>query len=128
MGANLEISIMTPATTVIPKPTGHKTAPKADVAARPQRQPPYVIVIENDDKHTFAYVIEVLRRICGHSNPKAFQLTNQIHTTGKAAVWSGTFELAELKRDQIRGFGPDYYAVSTVRFPLAVTIKPLASP
>lgn len=127
MGVDLEISIMTSPTTVIPRPTGHKTAPKADVAVRPQRQPPYVIVIENDDKHTFAYVIEVLRRICGHSNPKAFQLTNQIHTAGKSAVWSGTLELAELKRDQIRGFGPDYYAASTVRFPLAVTIEPLAS-
>jgi hypothetical protein len=33
--------------------------------------------------------------------------------------------VAELKRDQIRGFGTDYYAPKPVTFPLGVTIEPL---
>ena len=105
--------------------------PRRDLSTRtgtrPRRQPPYVVILENDDKHSFTYVIDVLRRICGHSESKAFLLTNQIHKGGRAAVWTGTLELAELKRDQIRGFGPDFYATNTVRFPLGVTIEPLPS-
>jgi len=94
---------------------------------RPKKQPPYAVVVENDDKHTFAYVIEVLQRVCGHNKAKAFLLTTQIHMSGRAAVWTGTMELAELKRDQIRGFGPDHYADVSVTFPLGVTIEPVPS-
>ncbi len=92
---------------------------------RPKPQPPFALIVENDDKHTFLYVIEVLQRVCGHDKEKAFQLAEQIHDTGRAVVWSGTLELAELKRDQIRGFGPDFYASQTVQFPLGVTIEPM---
>ena len=108
-------------------PATPRRDPKTKTGTRPKRQPPYVIVLENDNKHSFTYVIEVLRRICGHSESKASLLSNQIHNTGRAVVWTGTFELAELKRDQIRGFGPDFYASQTVRFPLGVTIEPLPS-
>jgi len=92
---------------------------------RPKRQPPYAVIVENDDFHTFVYVIEVLRRVCGHSRQRALFLTTQIHVTGRAVVWSGALEVAELKRDQIRGFGTDYFAEQPVKFPLGVTIEPL---
>ena len=94
---------------------------------RPKKQPPYAVIIHNDDLHTFPYVIDILRRVCGHSPQKAYELTAQIHFSGQSAVWTGTMEVAELKRDQIRGFGSDHYASATVRFPLGVTIEPLPS-
>lgn len=40
-------------------------------------------------------------------------------------VWSGSKEVAELKRDQVRSAGPDFYAAKKVEFPLGVTIEPL---
>ena len=46
-------------------------------------------------------------------------------STGRAIVWSGTKEVAELKRDQIREYGPDVYASVKVTFPLGVVIEPL---
>lgn len=92
---------------------------------RPKKQPPYAVIVHNDEQHTWAYVIEVLQRICGCSTNKAFVLTSQIHFGGRAAVWSGPKEVAELKRDQIRGYGPDDHAPKPVRFPLGVTIEPL---
>ena len=92
---------------------------------RPKRQPPYAVVVENDDDHTYGYVIDVLCRVCGHEIEKAFQLAKQIDFTGRAAVWTGTLEVAELKCDQICGFGPDFYADKTVRFPLGVTVEPM---
>ncbi len=98
---------------------------KADQKTRPKRQPPYAVIVHNDEEHTFAYVIEVLQRVCGHPLEKATQLTAEIHYTGRSVVWTGALEIAELKRDQIRGFGPDFYATHAVKFPLGVTIEPL---
>ncbi len=92
-----------------------------------KKQPPYAVIIENDDLHTFMYVIEVLQTVCGYGQQKAIMLTSQVHFSGKAVVWSGTMELAELKRDQIRGFGTDHYAASPVTFPLSVRIEPMPS-
>ena len=51
---------------------------------------------------------------------------HQIHTAGRGIVWSGALEVAELKRDQIRSAGPDFYAMKKVDLPLNVTIEPLS--
>lgn len=99
--------------------------PRHRTNKRPKKQPPYAVIIENDDFHTFIYVIEVLQKVFGYGLEKAFPFTRTIHTTGRAVVWSGTLEVAELKRDQIRSYGPDDYAPRPVRFPLGVTIEPL---
>lgn len=102
-----------------------KERTRTDSRNKPKRQPPYAVIVHNDEEHTFLYVIDILMKVCGHPKEKAFVLTNQVHHAGKAVVWSGALEVAELKRDQIRGFGPDFYAEKTVRFPLGVTIEPM---
>jgi ATP-dependent Clp protease adaptor protein ClpS len=92
---------------------------------RPKKQPPYAVIVENDDLHTFEYVIEVLQKVFGYDLQKAILLTSQVHNAGQALVWSGALELAELKRDQIKGFGPDRYGAKPVTFPLGVRVEPL---
>ena len=109
---------------VIPK---QKKKDKTKDHRRTKKQPPYVVIVENDEYHTFPYVTEVLQRICGHNLSRAYELTCQVHFGGRAAVWTGSLEVAELKRDQIRGYGPDIYARTTVKFPLGATIEPLPS-
>lgn len=99
--------------------------PKPANDTHTKKQPPYAVIVENDDHHTFLYVIEALSKVCGHALEKGFVLAQTIHTQGRAVVWSGTLELAELKRDQLRGFGPDHYAPQPVTFPLGVTVEPL---
>jgi len=99
--------------------------PAPETSTRPKKQPPYAVIVENDDLHTFDYVTEALSKICGHSLQKAFLLAYEIHTQGRALVWSGTLELAELKRDQIREFGPDLHASKVVTFPLGVYVEPM---
>ncbi len=94
---------------------------------KPKRQPPYAVIVHNDDEHTFYYVADLLMKVCGHDRQRAWLLTNQVHTAGKAVVWTGPLEVAELKRDQIRGGGPDHFASKPVTFPLGVTIEPLPS-
>lgn len=98
---------------------------KEQAKSKPKRQPPYAVIVHNDNEHTWAYVTEILERVCGHDYQRAYLLTSQVHHTGRAIVWTGVLEVAELKRDQIRGFGPDFYARATVHFPLGVTIEPL---
>lgn len=98
---------------------------KHDKKPRRKQQPVYAVIVENDDFHTFAYVVEVLQKVCHHPHEEAFQLTRKIHFTGRAIVWTGMLETAELKRDQIKGFGPDFYASREVRFPLGVTVEPM---
>ena len=97
----------------------------AKAPSKPKRIPPYAVIVLNDDLHTFEYVIELLQKICGHSLEKAVLAAKTIHETGRAIVWSGTKEVAELKRDQIREYGPDVYASVKVEFPLGVVIEPL---
>lgn len=92
---------------------------------KPKIQPPYAVIIEDDDKHTVDYVVETLQKVFGYDGQKCYGFAMTIHNEGKANVWSGSLELAELKRDQIRGAGPDRYAPVTVRFPLSVQLVPL---
>lgn len=87
--------------------------------------PPYGIIVYNDNDHTFDYVIEGLIKVCKHSVQKAEQLAIEIHKNGKALVWSGSKELAELKDEQLRSLGIDNYGSKPVKYPLKTTIVPI---
>ena len=106
-----------------PTPKQRRKEQPAD--AKPKKQPPYAVVVFNDEEHTFDYVIETLMKVFGYPLEKSYSLTLQIHTEGKVIAWSGVREVAELKRDQIRSAGPDFYGTKKVDFPLGVTVEPL---
>ena len=93
--------------------------------SKPKKLPPHAVVVLNDDLHTFNYVIDAFMKVFGYPREKCFQLAMQIHVQGRTVVWSGPKEVAELKRDQIRGAGPDLYAEKKVDFPLGVLVEPL---
>ena len=96
---------------------------KAESSTRTQRQPPYNVVILNDEEHTFDYVIELLVKLFGHSLATAKELTWRIHTTGRAIVYTTHKEKAELKRDQVLAYGPDP-RMSISKGPLGCYIEP----
>ncbi len=75
---------------------------------KPKRQPPYNVVLWNDDDHTYAYVIAMMMQLFGHTFEKGFQIAKTVDTQGKAIVLTTTLEHAELKRDQIHAFGRDH--------------------
>jgi ATP-dependent Clp protease adaptor protein ClpS len=72
-----------------------------------RREPPYNVIILNDEEHTFDYVIEVLCKIFRHPTATAEELTWRIHNTGRAIVYTTHKEHAELKRDQVLEYGAD---------------------
>lgn len=79
-----------------------KSQPREETRTR--RLPPYHVVLENDDHHSFEFVVGVLRKALGFAEERAFQLTHLAHTSGEAVVWTGSKEVAELKLEQIRTF------------------------
>lgn len=98
---------------------------RSKLRKRPKKRAEYAVVLYNDDKHTASYIVDVLQNVCQQSSRQATELVERIHSVGQAVVWTGGLEVAELKRDQIRGFGPDTYADRPVRFPLGVMIEPV---
>src|SRR3954454_22755937 len=72
-----------------------------------KRQPPYHVILHNDDDHSFDYVIAMLQQLFGHPREKGVQMAWMVHTSGRVIVDTTSKERAELKRDQIHAFGPD---------------------
>jgi ATP-dependent Clp protease adaptor protein ClpS len=100
------------------------TKPKVEEEKRTRRVPPYHVILENDEFHSFEFVVEVLRKAMGYAQERAFELTMLAHTSGRAVVWTGPKEVAELKAEQIRTFH-EVRAVDSARLgPLRCTIEP----
>ena len=72
-----------------------------------KRQPPYNVVLLNDDDHSYEYVIAMLQQLFGYPKEKGFLMAKEVDTTGRVIVLTTTKEHAELKQDQIHAFGPD---------------------
>ncbi len=81
--------------------------PIADSKTDVKLQPPYHVVLWDDQDHTYDYVIEMLQKLFGHDLATAFQMAKEVDTSGRCNVFTGTLEKAEFKRDQIHGYGAD---------------------
>ena len=90
----------TPETTVT---TVTKTKPED----RPKVQPPYHVVLINDEDHSYDYVVEMLCKLFRMKVEQAFLIAVNVDLTGRAIVDTTTKERAELKRDQIHSYGGD---------------------
>src|SRR5215813_7030070 len=83
------------------------TLPEEKTDVRTKRQPPYHVILFNDDDHSFEYVIHMLRALFGHPEERGYQMAWEVHTRGRVIVDTTSRERAELKRDQIHAFGAD---------------------
>jgi len=98
----------------------HQTARER---SRPKPQPPYHVILKDDDDHTYDYVVGMLRKLFGHTPEHALQLAREVDETGRVIVDTTTLERAELKRDQIHTFGRDW-RVSRCQGSMSATIEP----
>ena len=108
--------------------SGPAVLPELDVEeeTRTRRQPPYAVILHNDDVTTMEYVVAVLRKVFGFTVEKCVQLMLEAHGSDRAVVWTGAMELAELKADQMISCGPDPDRVKVGAEPLRVTVEPAA--
>lgn len=74
----------------------------------PKRQPRYHVILWDDDDHSYEYVILMMRQLFGHSFEKGYQIAKIVDSAGRSICLTTTKEHAELKRDQIHGFGKDF--------------------
>lgn len=74
---------------------------------KPKRQPPYNVILMNDEFHTVQYVVALCKKIFGHPVEKGLMVAKEVDQSGRAILWTGTRELAELKQEQIHSLGAD---------------------
>lgn len=87
-------------TATLPKPVEHTDE-------KTKKQPPYHVILLNDDDHTYEYVIRMLKQLFGHSVERGFKMAQEVDKKGRVIVATTSMERAELKRDQIHAYGPD---------------------
>lgn len=71
-------------------------------------QPLYHVILLNDEDHTYDYVVEMLEKIFGMSETKAFSHAVEVDTKGTTILITCDLEKAEWKRDQVHAYGPDW--------------------
>jgi ATP-dependent Clp protease adaptor protein ClpS len=104
-------------------PTAPAVLPDLDSDLTVRRQPPYAVLIHNDDFNGQEFVARVLQEVFRYPIEKCVDLMLEAHDEGCAVVWRGAFEVAELKADLITGYGPDPKSKSTD--PIRVSIEPV---
>ena len=103
---------------------GITTKPMEREETYTRRVPPYNVILENDDHHSMQFVVEVLCKALGCNAERAVEYMLEAHTSGRAVVWTGPKEVAELKADQIQTFHEVRESDGASLGPLGCTIEP----
>jgi ATP-dependent Clp protease adaptor protein ClpS len=82
------------------------TVPRERVGTGSRTGDAWRVIVLNDDHNTFEGVAFALAQtIPGVDYEKGMSLANRIHSTGRAVVWSGHREPAELYHAQLEEYG-----------------------
>lgn len=90
---------------------------------KPRNLPRYHVILLDDNDHSYEYVIEMLRGVFGHPSERGQKLAKQVDEQGRAIVLTTHKELAELKCEQIHGYGTDF-RVASCKGSMSATIEP----
>ena len=78
----------------------------------------YYVVMHNDNKTPFDFVVDILMALFGHDKDTGVDLAHKIHTDEKAIVGMYNLEIAEQKIEET------VKASRVANFPLSVTLEP----
>lgn len=81
------------------------------------------VIVHDSDEHSYEYVIEMAERVFAMPVERGFQLARAIDTAGHGVAMTTHRELAELKAEQVRSFGPDR-RMASCRTSMRVTLEP----
>ncbi len=87
--------------------TATDTRPQTKDQPDTQQPRAWNVVLLNDEEHTYEYVIEMMQKLFGHPQEKAYQIAKTVDTQDRAVCLTTHKEHAELKRDQIHAYGRD---------------------
>jgi ATP-dependent Clp protease adaptor protein ClpS len=83
------------------------TLPEVEPKRKVRQLPPYNVILINDDDHSYEYVILMLHELFAIPPEKGFLLADEVDKSGRAIVCTTSLERAELKQEQVHGYGPD---------------------
>lgn len=84
----------------------------APTKTRPKQPRLWNVVLLDDQDHSYEYVIELAQALFGHPTQRAVQIAKTVDKEGRAIVATTHREHAELKVEQIHGFGADHRIAS----------------
>lgn len=82
------------------------------------------VVLLDDDDHTYEYVMDLAQRFFGASLQRAFEIAQTVDKQGRAILTTTHRELAELKQEQVHGFGADFRLERSAG-PMTAIIEPV---
>ena len=103
-----------------------ETFPSTDIniSTNEQLDSVWQVVLEDDDFHTYQYVIEMLGKIFGYSQEKAFALARIVDANGRVVVYTNSKTLCEEMQTQIHSYGADP-RIENSKGSMTATIEPL---
>ena len=85
----------------------------------------YHVILLDDNDHTYDYVVEMLTKLLGFSEQKAYEHTVEVDSKGHTRLTTLPLEEAEGKRDQIHAYGADWRLPRSVGS-MAALVEPAA--
>jgi ATP-dependent Clp protease adaptor protein ClpS len=83
-----------------------ETVPREETKRQVTQEPPYKVILHNDDYTPMEHVVAVLRKVIPRmSLPRAVSIMLEAHTKGKAVVTKTHKELAELYKEGLNNEG-----------------------
>jgi ATP-dependent Clp protease adaptor protein ClpS len=87
--------------------------------------PPFHLILLDDDHHTYQYVILMLGMLFGYARDKAFAIACIVDKHGQAILMTGGREAVERKQNEIHSFGADPFMPSS-KGSMSAIIEPAA--
>ena len=81
------------------------------------------VIVHDSDDHTYEYVVELAACVFSMPTEQGVQLAKVIDSAGHGLAMTAHRELAELKAEQVRSFGPDR-RIASCSTSLRVTLEP----
>ncbi|MEO6398290.1 MAG: ATP-dependent Clp protease adaptor ClpS [Tepidiformaceae bacterium] len=98
-----------------------------DESTETNLEPPYHLILLDDDHHTYQYVVMMLGAIFGYSRDKGFAIACVVDANGQAIVMTASKDEVSLKQQLIHNFGADPLMENSLGSMSAI-IEPALSP
>lgn len=72
-----------------------------------QIEPPYHLILLDDDYHTYQYVVAMLHAVFGYGPEKGFAIACVVDSAGQAIVMTGGHDEVRTKQELIHSYGAD---------------------
>jgi ATP-dependent Clp protease adaptor protein ClpS len=84
--------------------TKTKDVPVVSTETEDELTPPWQVIVFNDPVNLMSFVTLIIRRVFGYSEQKATEMMLDVHHKGKAIVWTGDREKAEMYVQQLQSY------------------------